>query len=453
MTLRFTKTVLSLVLPLVLLISVSNHVMAEVDADLLGSSPGRYNSFVVSDIDEDDNIEIVIGNYEGYLNIIELKGGEYVKEWRNEDSLGTRLWGVEVADIDSDDTNEIIVGNGEGEVFVFDAKTRELEWKSHRLTRDAHGLAVADVDMDGVNELLVGTGYKTDTPWGALYIYDGINFTLEHKIDQLGSRIRAIAVHDIDRDGDIEIILGTGHALGETPGEGYIHIFQFDGGNYTREWKSPDLHGDPEGLLVEDVDGDDRYEIVVGNGYRYHPGHLNIFRYSGGAGVGIPEIYERVFQSDDIGPKAYGLDAADIDGDGIVEIVVGNQPGYIWVFDGSTKEVEWKSSLLGADILGIKLYDIDRDGQVEIIAAQGGYQGKSDFTSAYTTPHIFVIDGKTYAIEERLGEPDYLAWAFQIVIISLVIFLLVVLNMFVKKKKVQKVVAKETKEVAVSSES
>lgn len=425
---------------------------AEIDAEFLGSAPGRFNSFVVSDIDEDGKIEIVIGNYEGHINIIELRGGEFIEEWRSE-SLGTRLWGIEVADLDSDDTNEIIAGTGEGGIFIYDAKTREREWKSPEIMRDAHGLAVGDVDGDGEKELVVGTGYKTDEPWGTIYVFSGRNYSLDAKIERLGSRIRGVALHDIDDDGTIELIFGTGHSLGERPGEGYIHVYQFDGKNYTEEWRSQDLNGDPEGLVVEDIDGDGRYEIVAGNGYRYHSGYLFIFRYSGGMGVGTPPVYEMVFESEDIGPKAYGLDAADIDGDGIVEIVVGNQPGYIWIFDGSTREVEWKSELLGTDILGIGLYDIDRDGQIEIIAAQGGYQGKADFTSAYTTPHIFIIDGRTHAIEERIGEPDYLAWVFQIVIVCLIVIFLVLLNLRIKRGKVQKAPAQESKEVPSSSKS
>ena len=139
--------------------------------------------------------------------------------------------------------------------------------------------------------------------------------------------------------------------------------------------------------------------------------------------------------SEDIGPKAYGLDVGDIDGDGIIEIVVGNQPGYIWIFDASTYEVEWKSPLLGTDILGIEIADVDLDGEAEIIATQGGYIGKSDWTSAYTNPHIYVINGKTHEVEFKLGEPDYMVIVLQAAIIILVVITLVHLNWILRTKK------------------
>jgi hypothetical protein len=441
------------------MIPLSGVASADINADFLGSSPGRFNSIKVLDIDEDGKTEIVFGNYEGHLNILETVGGSYIEEWRSE-SLGTRLWGVEVGDVDGDDVNEVIVGSGEGYVYVYDAVTHELEWKSGELVRDAHGIAIGDVNGDGDNDLVIGTGYKTDIPWSYVYVFNGKNKSLIGTIGNFDSRIRSISIVDVDQDGANEIVFGSGVALGETAGEGYIYIYGYNDGEFTREWKSDDLNGDVNGLVVHDLDGDQKLEIIASNGYRYTPGYVYIFRYRGGiGGVGTPNIYDQVWVSEDIGPKAYGLAVGDIDHDGITELVLGNQPGYIWIFDAVNLQLEWKSELLGTDILGIALYDLDLDGQMEIIAAQGGYQGKADFTSAYTTPHIFVINGKTRTIESKLGEPDFIAWGFQIVIVLLIILLLVGLNSyfrFRKKKSSEKSPedkSHQDKEVIESSEN
>ncbi|MCK5548748.1 MAG: VCBS repeat-containing protein, partial [Thermoplasmata archaeon] len=330
-------------------------VRADIDAGFLGSSPGRFNSIKVMDIDDDGNMEMVFGNYEGHLTIIEARGDSYFEEWQS-DSLGTRLWGIEVGDIDADDVNEIVAGTGEGIIHIFDAKTHQKEWESGTLVRDAHGIALGDVDGDGDSDIVVGTGYKTDTPWGTVYVFDGKTHALVGTMGPFDSRMRGIAIADIDGDAVNEIIFGSGVALGETAGEGYIRIYSYDNGNFTQEWISDDLNGDINGLIVHDVDGDGKLEMITGNGYRYTPGYIHIFRYKGAGGVGSPPIYEQVWVSEDIGPKVYGLAVGDVDDDGIVEIVAGNQPGYMWIFDGSSHELEWKSDLLGTDILGVAVF-------------------------------------------------------------------------------------------------
>lgn len=409
---------------------------ADIDSDYLGSGPGRFNSLKAMDIDDDGNVEIVFGNYDGYLNILESRDGNYFEEWRSE-NLGHRLWGIEIADCDSDGYYEILAGNGEGEVFVFNATSHKLKWKIEDLGRDAHGIAVGNVDDEPNMEIVIGTGYKTDTPLGMVYIFDGITRELDGVVANISSRHRGVAIADVDNDGINEIIFGDGVSLGETAGEGYIYIYSFDEGNLVREWKSDDLDGDVMALVTHDLDGDGTLEIIAGNGYRYNQGYCFIFRYVGanGEGTGTPAIYKQVWESEDIGPKAYGLDVGDIDSDGIVEIVVGNQPGYIWIFDSSTHEVEWKSPLLGTDILGIEIADVDLDGEIEIIASQGGYIGKSDWTSAYTTPHLYIINGKTHEIEFKLGELDSLEILFQAAVIILVVITLININHALRKKK------------------
>ncbi len=437
------KKSMALALSILLFTSISpltSTVRGDIDSDYLGSGPGRFNSLLASDVDSDGNVEIVVGNYEGYLNIIESRDGSYFDEWRSE-KLGTRLWGLEIADCDLDGTLEIIAGDGEGIVYIFDGVSRKLEWEFESLGRDAHGIAVGNVDDDPNNEIVIGTGYKTDKPWGMVYIFDAKTHEKEGEIWVSSSRHRGIAIDDVDLDGTNEIIFGGGLSLGETPGEGYIHIFSFDGENYTHEWKIEDLDGDVTGLVTYDLEGDGTYEIIAGNGYRYNQGYCFIFRYVGPgseSGTGTPAIYEQVWMSNDIGPKAYGLDVGDIDSDGITEIVVGNQPGYIWIFDGSTHEVEWKSPLLGTDILGIEIADVDLDGEMEIIASQGGYIGKADWTSAYTTPHIYILNGKTHEIEYKIGEFDNVEILFQAVLIILVVITLLHLNFALRTKRTKR---------------
>ena len=112
--------------------------------------------------------------------------------------------------------------------------------------------------------------------------------------------------------------------------------------------------------------------------------------------------------------------------------MVGNQPGYLYIIDGMTHDIEWKSPLLGTDVMGITAVDLDADPQLEIIAAQGGYQGKGDYTSGYTSPHIYVIDGKTHDIEIILGETDVFKLILQIILLVLVILFLVELSVLTK---------------------
>jgi outer membrane protein assembly factor BamB len=437
MHIRKIGITISLLLVLAAFSPFATPVRADLDADYLGAGPGRFNSIKAMDIDDDGNIEIAFGNYDGYLTIIESRDGNYFEEWQSK-SLGTRLWGLEIADCDSDGFYEILAGSGEGVIYAFNATSRELKWKIEGLGRDAHGIAVGNLDEDPNMELVVGTGFKTDHPNAMVFIFDGITRKLDGIVENITSRHRGVSIDDVDNDGTNELIFGDGISLGETAGEGYIYIYSFQDGELVREWKSEDLDGDAVALVTHDLDGDDIPEIIVGNGYRYNQGYCFIFKYlgqEGPRGRGDPPIYEEVWMSEDIGPKAYGLDVGDIDGDGIFEIVVGNQPGYIWIFDGSSYQVEWKSSLLGADILGIELSDVDQDGEIEIIASQGGYIGKADWTSAYTTPHIYIINGKTHEIEFKLGEPDYTEIALQAAVVLLIVITLVNLNWALRAKK------------------
>ncbi|MGA1821853.1 MAG: FG-GAP-like repeat-containing protein [Thermoplasmatota archaeon] len=384
---------------------------SEVPPEDLTSGIGRFSSIICEDVDDDGRMEILFGSYDGYVVSVEYAGGEYFTDWKSE-KLGTRVWGLLSGQFDSDDTPEIIIGDGDGIVRSYDGRTKELEWQSETLVRDAHGLLLHDVDNDGDNELLVGTGFKTDQNWGTVYFFNGTSEKPYDKLPPFDSRLRELHVADLDNDGEEELLVCSGVSLGDIPGEGYFRVFDLK----TREleYKSPDLEGCVEGMKVVDLDGDGTLEIIISNGYRYRQGWCYIYHFENGE-------YVEVWRSPNLGPKAYGLDYGDVDGDGVIEIIVSNMAGYIFVYNGITHQLEWKSGNLGRDILGVVVADPDKDGQLEIIAGQGGYNGKGDFTSGYTTPHVYVIDGNTHEIEAVFGEVDQVVQWLKIAILIFIV--------------------------------
>lgn len=418
---------------LLLAVFPATPVAAEVGAEEFNSSPGRFNSIKAKDIDGDGNIEVVYGDYDSSISVLEYNDGEFFMEWKKD--LGSnRVWGVELGDVTGDDQDEIVVGVGMGKVYVFSGKDHKELWMAEDRGRDAHGLFLHDFDDDGVNDIVVGTAFKNDDPNGQIYILKYGQSEPIFQSKKFNSRWRAMDVGDVDGDGVEEIVVGCGAALGDTLGEGYFRIFNItDNVDGKPEWTSPDLRGCVEGMVVKDVDNDGVLNIVCSNGYRYNDGWMFIFQYDP-----AKKDYLKLFQTQNIGPKAYGLAVDDIDGDDVQEIVVGNQPGFIYIFDGMTHSQEWKSQLLGTDILGITIVDLDDDPALEIIAAQGGYQGKGDFTSGYTTPHLYVIDGKTHAIEQTVGEKDYVRMWFQIGLLAVVVVFLIELGVLTKLLKRRK---------------
>ena len=415
---------LALLLILLALSPLTPSTSAEVEPDSLRSGIGRFNSILCEDVDDDGRDEILFGSYEGYVVSVEYLKGDYVVDWESK-KFGTRTWGLTTGQFDNDSAVEIIVGDGDGIVRAIDGKSKKIEWTSEELTRDAHGLLLHDMDDDGKNELIVGTGFKTDQNWGQLYLFRQNQSKHYDAFEPFDSRLRELDVRDVDGDGEEELVVGCGVSLGDVGGEGYIRVFDLE--TKELEWKSPDLGGCVEGLRVVDLDGDGILEIVASNGYRYREGFCFIYHYEDGE-------YKRLWKSRNIGPKAYGLDVGDIDDDGVQEIVVGNLAGYIYVFNGVTYEEEWKSENLGRDILGITIGDPDGDGEIEIIAGQGGYIGKGDYTSGYTTPHVYVIDGKTHEVEAVLGEIDELLQWVKVVILIAVVVGLVELGVLVRLK-------------------
>jgi outer membrane protein assembly factor BamB len=399
----------------------------EIGSEAFGSALGRFNSIKAADIDDDGNVEIVFGNMEGFIYVIEAsKENEFRKEWQS-GFIDTRLWGTELGDVDSDGKMDIVTGGWDGYTYAYDAITHERKWRSDKMKSDAHGTFIADSDGDNETEVIVGTGYRIDA--GRAHVLSGANGTHEWSSDIIqkdgftGHSYRGTNVHDIDNDGTNEILVGYALKQGETEGEGYFRVF--DGKTYELEYESPNLGGDVEAIEVADVDDDGELEIITVAGYRLRPGWVYVFDAA---------TYAQEWKSPDYGPKPYGLDVADVDNDGVLEIITGNQAGIVRVINGISHKVEWKSDILGVDALGIEVADVNQDGTPDIIVGVGGYRGKSGYSSTYSQGFIYIFDGKTHNLLWKVGELDWVKWGYQVVALMAIVVILIGLNRYLKRR-------------------
>ncbi|AIY67475.1 FG-GAP-like repeat-containing protein [Pseudoalteromonas piratica] len=234
----------------------------------------------VADIDNDAEHELIWGN--GYsstgsdhLMIHDLNSLE--QEWISSDISGP-FHGHTYADVDNDGETEIVAvsfesnsGYDDGVIYIFDAKTKALEWQSAEnlfngnAWTGVHDLTVADVDNDGKNEIIVGTDRLYD---GVVYVIDGEKGSVEYsKVLDSGSPIYSVTTADIDNDGEVEIIAAGGKEHTGSPGK-YIYILNGKDGEL--EKKSPILStgwDDIKHIEVFDQTKDGLLDVVaVSNG-------------------------------------------------------------------------------------------------------------------------------------------------------------------------------------------
>ncbi len=390
---------------------------------------GWYSSPAVADLDGNGTAEVVGAAYS-----IFILDGATGNPKKSIDPPGDRVWpGVVVADLQGNGNLEIVTAHGDGYVHVFN-QNGDLLW-SRRPTpgNELRSLAVYDLDGDGDLEILVASTRSSDQWW--VYEHDGSlrpGDWPQHGPDSdtngytAGCYNENVAAGDLDGD-------GRGEVFGPNDTH-YLAMFEDDGQQVRANlmygtnpdgsrkfWSRVGVHVDHavdlrgyancgiehrpnfanSAPIIVDVNGDGTNEaVVVGNVYNcgtdpytdlYEMPYIfnaDRSRWKGGSydwtAIPVPDVQAAPISEDYdvIENNASNPAAADLDGDGNLEILFPSYDGRMHAFWlDKTEHGNWPYAVYHPQEGFYRfasepiVADLDHNGQAEVIFASWVQKG------------------------------------------------------------------------------
>jgi FG-GAP-like repeat len=390
---------------------------------------GWYSSPAVADLDGDGSVEVIGSAY----SIFVLNGKTGAQKWqvasghdRSEpgaDVVGRTWPGIVIADVDGDSQVEIVTAHSGGVLSVYERDGYFAPgWPKQPTSLELRGLSISDLDQDGTFEIIAtGAVYGKVNTW--VYEHDGTSRPGWPQLSNDSGYAYGIfntnaAAGDLDGDGFGELVVPSDVH--------YINAFERDGGQIPANakyggkgwglvgvWESPEIElrgwgtcdsSDPRAeryrsnfahgpAAIADMDGDGKREVIVtGNVYdcgfgSYPSRYIGVFifnadrsRFNKGGfnwttgpidtGTPLSEDYNQI-ESAQPNPAI-----ADLDGDGLEEILFASYDGRMHAFWlDKTEHGSWPYSV---NQPGEGFYrfasepvvaDLNGDGRAEVIFA------------------------------------------------------------------------------------
>lgn len=246
--------------------------------------------------------------------------------------VGTRS-SVAVADFDGDGLIDLCVSSAEGTINIFrngGTATHPTFSLTPSLTIPVGTfyttVAAGDLNGDGKQDLLIGdfgggVRYYRNTTSGGVLSFSQTSFTLD-AVDVGNSSAPCLA--DIDQDGVVDVLIGTSG--------GTLYFYKNIGTHaspiyslISPAFNSIDVGNDAMPFVV-DVDGNGKNDLLIGNS------EGNIFHYQFNSTTKQYDFVTSQFAQIDVRLNASPA-LADIDGDGDVDMFVGNGKGGVFFFE------------------------------------------------------------------------------------------------------------------------
>ncbi len=345
---------------------------------VIDTKPARAMFIIDADIDGDGDLDLVTGAW-WYENT------GSITSWTRRTIGGVLGDALLVDDLDGDGDLDVFGARGPAGTAP---KPRQFAWAEN----DGSGSFTVRTNIDsGPSSFIQGIDSVRLTPTGPLEIWLSWNeqsnqiqklvIPANPTVDQwvletanATSQGEQIEFADIDGDGAVDLMEG--------------HIWLENTGPDTTTWPDHELHNPvnccnvgvndtiplPDRVVVADMNGDGRLDVVVTQ--EYDPSN-QVLWYEQPVGDPTQLWTEHVIGT---GITEFrSLDVADLDGDGDLDVVAGEdrsaaqviEEGDAWVFENLGGGLSWASHLIdGADAHhdGTQLADLDGDGDLDVFS-------------------------------------------------------------------------------------
>jgi len=299
--------------------------------------------------------------------------------------IGSAITGkIVLADMNGDGFGDLFLGrdNDADELWLYDGANSFFDsgQRFTRLYQDVNGEAVreeqtsavvlADFNGDGLNDI-ASFSYQAS---GSIYINDsiapGLNFrTTNYNYQELDDNYswdgtNSVVAADFDQDGDIDIVPALGNPLAN----------QGDGSFSVADWNHKSALENFHSRVI-DLNNDNIPDLVNVSYFGSSPS--DYFGYQLGSGSQATFRFEntqKILTGD--AAAAYGWDVADVDNDGIKDIVISSENNgiQIWLghLDAGVLSYQVSADVIEGDLefyTDLRITDIDNDGRLDVVAS------------------------------------------------------------------------------------
>jgi hypothetical protein len=253
---------------------------------------------------------------------------------------------IKAADLDGDGKKELIFGATDGSIHVLNYNGTERRtgfWPKHTSGPIMAGVETGDIDGDGQEEIIAASFD------GKVYALSASGCTKWEVNTRSSITFSRPSLGDIDGDGNLDVLVGSSSKK--------LFAIGAQGHLLWEHSASDKISGTP---VIADINGDDKMETV----FKADNGYVSVVESNGGTMSGWPRQ-----AGNQNGFFPFVPAAADIDEDGIKEIIVGTPDSNQILVYNAKGDVIKKITLNGAVHDSPVITDIDRDGSPDMIVS------------------------------------------------------------------------------------